>query len=85
MIEKDNCCVACGEIIPEGRQVCPSCESRAEQISLAERAWEGGYTRCIYTKRECVNRPCTAAQNTWCCHQCEFESSCGHACGKDKR
>ena len=22
----DNKCVACGEIIPEGRQVCPGCE-----------------------------------------------------------
>lgn len=26
MIEYNNCCVACGEIIPEGRQVCPQCE-----------------------------------------------------------
>ena len=23
-------CVCCGEIIPEGRQVCPDCEDRAE-------------------------------------------------------
>lgn len=23
-------CVCCGEIIPEGRQVCPQCERRAE-------------------------------------------------------
>ena len=23
----DNTCLVCGEIIPEGRQVCPSCES----------------------------------------------------------
>lgn len=22
----DNTCVCCGEIIPEGRQVCPRCE-----------------------------------------------------------
>ena len=22
----DNCCVVCGEIVPEGRQVCPKCE-----------------------------------------------------------
>ena len=26
MIEYNNCCVACGEIIPEGRQVCSQCE-----------------------------------------------------------
>lgn len=30
MIEADNCCVACGEIIPEGRQVCPLCERKYE-------------------------------------------------------
>jgi RNA polymerase subunit RPABC4/transcription elongation factor Spt4 len=23
-------CIACGEIIPEGRQVCPSCEKENE-------------------------------------------------------
>lgn len=28
MIEADNCCVACGEIIPEGRQVCSQCERK---------------------------------------------------------
>ena len=26
MIEYNHCCVACGEIIPEGRQVCSQCE-----------------------------------------------------------
>ena len=25
---KDNKCVVCGEIIPEGRQVCPNCENK---------------------------------------------------------
>ena len=24
----DNRCVCCGEIIPEGRQVCPMCEKK---------------------------------------------------------
>ena len=24
----DNVCVSCGEVIPEGRQVCPNCEGR---------------------------------------------------------
>ena len=27
----ENRCVCCGEIIPEGRMVCPMCERRAEQ------------------------------------------------------
>lgn len=28
MIDYHNCCVACGEIIPEGRQVCSQCERK---------------------------------------------------------
>lgn len=27
-MEKENCCVCCGEIIPEGRMVCPQCEAK---------------------------------------------------------
>lgn len=27
---RDNRCVFCGEIIPEGRQVCPNCERMVE-------------------------------------------------------
>ena len=27
MSGKNNCCVVCGDIIPEGRQICPKCES----------------------------------------------------------
>lgn len=26
----DNTCIVCGRIIPEGRQICPSCEHRRE-------------------------------------------------------
>jgi len=26
----ENCCVICGAIIPEGRQVCPNCEAGKE-------------------------------------------------------
>lgn len=25
---KDNTCICCGQIIPEGRQVCPECEEK---------------------------------------------------------
>ena len=28
----ENRCVCCGEIVPEGRQVCPSCEARASEV-----------------------------------------------------
>lgn len=30
MIER---CICCGEIIPEGRQVCPSCEAAAKEAT----------------------------------------------------
>ena len=30
IIEENNCCVICGEIIPEGRQVCRKCEMAVE-------------------------------------------------------
>lgn len=26
----DNTCISCGKIIPESRQICPSCENRRE-------------------------------------------------------
>jgi hypothetical protein len=29
----ENTCVCCGEIIPEGRQVCPNCEKDIEEAS----------------------------------------------------
>ena len=33
----DNRCVYCGEIIPEGRQVCPTCEKIQTDTNKAER------------------------------------------------
>ena len=30
----DNECVVCGEIIPEGRQVCPNCNSENYQVTF---------------------------------------------------
>ena len=32
----DNRCIYCGEIIPEGRQVCPSCEKIQSETTKAE-------------------------------------------------
>lgn len=29
--ENDDRCVSCGEIIPEGRWVCPNCERKAKE------------------------------------------------------
>lgn len=33
----ENRCLYCGEIIPEGRQVCPSCEKIQSETTRAER------------------------------------------------
>ena len=33
----DNRCVYCGEIIPEGRQVCPTCEKIQTETKSAEK------------------------------------------------
>ena len=30
--EAGNCCVCCGQTIPEGRMVCPECEIEVEEI-----------------------------------------------------
>lgn len=30
----DNRCVCCGRIIPEGRQVCPICEQKAQRRDI---------------------------------------------------
>lgn len=32
---KDNTCLYCGEVIPEGRQICPTCENREKAQNLA--------------------------------------------------
>lgn len=29
----NNTCICCGEIIPEGRQVCPNCENQIEEMA----------------------------------------------------
>lgn len=38
IVASDNRCVCCGEIIPEGRQVCPNCEKSAEDDPLIIKA-----------------------------------------------
>lgn len=32
----DNRCVCCGAIIPEGRQVCPVCEQKANRMDAVD-------------------------------------------------
>lgn len=33
---KENRCIVCGDVIPEGRQVCPNCESMREKETIEE-------------------------------------------------
>lgn len=37
-MENVDRCICCGEIIPEGRQVCPNCEVKAAAKGLVEEA-----------------------------------------------
>ena len=43
-------CVCCGEIIPEGRQVCPKCEVKNEPFTLnMDAAPRGGIRLFLWT------------------------------------
>lgn len=50
-------CICCGDIVPEGRMVCPGCEKKAEKKpDLAEelvRLWEQGKIVELIRCREC--------------------------------
>lgn len=45
-------CVCCGEIIPEGRQVCPSCEQKTKRKPFDE--WDEGLLRTAMKNLEKV-------------------------------
>lgn len=48
-MELENRCVCCGEIIPEGRQVCLHCE-------IIENVIDGLYDRCVVAEKgECID------------------------------
>ena len=52
---KDNRCVICGEIIPEGRQVCKCCEYRSEKpCRICGTPVPKG--RHCYCSRECCDK-----------------------------
>lgn len=44
----DNLCVCCGEIIPEGKQVCPSCEGKVTKCKHRKKcAFVKAFGYCI--------------------------------------
>jgi hypothetical protein len=53
-----NRCIACGEIIPEGRQICPECESKVEFESCDRYKWnmkmpdEKPCCECVHNAKE---------------------------------
>ena len=62
----DNTCVCCGEIIPEGRQTCPSCEFKSnsnERIKDTE-------MKCAFDRTTL----CTALVEKKC-HGCSFRKT----------
>ena len=36
---KPETCVVCGEIIPEGRQICPNCERERMLLGYGKKSW----------------------------------------------
>lgn len=71
-----NLCVCCGAIIPEGRQVCPICEHKAEHTPLTStergtrfrenrREHYNAYHRDYYAQhREEINAKCRAKRKS---------------------
>lgn len=45
MIERNNCCVCCGNIIPEGWQYCGNCYEDAAQIISIKKYMQKKNTR----------------------------------------
>lgn len=50
MVQVDNRCVMCGEIVPEGQEVCPTCKSKTMEgkQSMNNRNSEGYYDPTAY-------------------------------------
>ena len=44
---EDNRCVSCGEIIPEGRMICPNCNSKIFHNENEHRLERGGIWKWI--------------------------------------
>lgn len=54
-------CVCCGEIVPEGRQVCPSCEagdikSYNKNVKIKDKGFMSKLKNLIGKRRELIER-----------------------------
>jgi predicted nucleic acid-binding Zn ribbon protein len=75
----DNLCICCGESVPEGRQVCKECETKAEskpkrnidrlrEMSAKELGALIGDVRCnicVYKGLDCMDIPCYEGVTAW--------------------
>lgn len=53
-------CVCCGDIIPEGRQVCPNCESGAKPRCIKSSFYGGGNVRTVFRAKSAYGKWCMA-------------------------
>ena len=49
-------------------------------MELVTMLWENGQDQCVNHPIRCKNRPCTAAQNVFCCRQCPYQDHCKTKC-----
>lgn len=71
----DNRCIKCGDIIPEGRQVCPKCDERYNKIIESNKAtlcWS-----CNKSVNECQWMRCLKPIPGWTAKKTEILSSKG--------
>lgn len=53
-------------------------------MTFSEALWERGDDNCVNYKCRCRTRNCTAAQDIFCCFDCDFYKTCESKC-KRKR
>ena len=47
---------------------------------MAEWLWEQGQSQCVNYPIDCRTRPCTAAQDVFCCRACNYSKTCTSRC-----
>lgn len=58
----ENRCIVCGDIIPEGRQICPLCESNLDAYKFCKRLnVDGDYSQCM----TCASKNCPKRQRLY--------------------
>ena len=51
-------------------------------MNMAEILMEQGQTNCVNYPGNCNLRPCTSAQDVFCCAECAYFRNCGSSCRK---